>query len=231
MLERSSSLLPPARHRAACSFATYLLAIPHRDTPDTPARCTSAPAAMAMRVATAQLLVLLVVLLLSSATTARRPKKLKQVFEIAAAFTPEECSQIIAAASAQPQETAVLHDGKGGKQRDVNSRDSTLTWLVRPRAAGTTNLTHSSHSVFLLLAVAPLGRMWRQTQNTGGFWSAWNRSSDTVNLRGVSGRSVLAPRGFRLRRTQRATTTSGTRTPLRRLGECLVGGSCLSRFS
>ena len=85
---------------------------------------------MAMRVATAQLLVLLV-LLLSSATTARRPKKLKQVFETAAAFTPEECSQIVAAASAQPHETAVLHDGKGGKQRDVNSRDSTLTWLVR----------------------------------------------------------------------------------------------------
>eukprot|EP01044_Picomonas_judraskeda_P001556 COSAG03_NODE_94_length_13170_cov_67.181470_12_plen_147_part_00 len=98
---------------------------------------------MAMRVVTAQLLVLLV-LLLSSATTARRPKKLKQVFETAAAFTPEECSQIVAAASAQPHETAVLHDGKGGKQRDVNSRDSTLTWLVRAPGAGTTNLSQQS---------------------------------------------------------------------------------------
>lgn len=78
------------------------------------------------------LVALLVFLLLSAAASARRSKnKPKHVFETAAAFTPAECSEIVSAAKAQPQEEAVLHDGKGGSQRDVNARDSTLTWLVR----------------------------------------------------------------------------------------------------
>lgn len=77
------------------------------------------------------------ILVLSCATTARRAKKVKHVFETAAAFTPAECSQIVAAALTQPQEQAVLHDGKGGAQRNVHSRDSTLTWLVRTTGQST----------------------------------------------------------------------------------------------
>eukprot|EP01043_Picozoa_sp_COSAG02_P026403 COSAG02_NODE_1520_length_12166_cov_8.338195_14_plen_85_part_00 len=77
------------------------------------------------------LLLALAILSLSAATSARRPKKPKHVFETATAFTAAECSEIVSAAAAQPQEEAVLHDGKGGAQRDVNARDSTLTWLVR----------------------------------------------------------------------------------------------------
>jgi PKHD-type hydroxylase len=76
-------------------------------------------------------LALLLLLLLASPrpAAARRTKASKQAFETPAAFTPAECGRIIAAASGRPQEQAVLHDGKGGSQRDVSSRDSTLAWL------------------------------------------------------------------------------------------------------
>ena len=78
------------------------------------------------------LLAALLLILPPPATGRKRAKAPKHFFELPGVFSAEECERIVGAAAAQPQERAVLHDGKDGQRRDVSSRDSTLTWLVRP---------------------------------------------------------------------------------------------------
>jgi hypothetical protein len=68
-------------------------------------------------------------LLLTVAPTTGRHRRAAPGITVGSVFSDAECERIVEGALEQRAEPAVLHDGSGGKVRNVLSRDGTVRWL------------------------------------------------------------------------------------------------------